>query len=307
VRALEDRDGQGGAAPPPGLVFHCSSLDPAGGFVAAASPIVAADDRGLRYGDGLFESIRVHRGVLPFQDRHLARLRDGLRRLEFPVLGLSDGEIAAILRETARRNGVREGFVRLAVSRTGGARGFLPPDRPGWRLVAEAGALDLARTAAPLRCTVAPWRVDPAYPGAGVKSSSALDKVLAARQAHAAGADEALLLNLRDELVEASGSNVFLVAKGAVRTPALASGALPGIARRVVIDALRSAGVDVSEEALTAADALAAREMFLTNAVRGVLAVASFLEHAYAGAPGPVTRKAERLYRRALDGRVREG
>lgn len=283
------------------LVWVCSSEDGDDGrLVSAQAYGVPLDDRALRYGDGIFETIRVFRGGLPFLAYHLTRLRSSLSLLQFPSFGLEDAQIAGRCLDLAQRNGIADGFVRLAVSRTGRARGFVPPEPSGWRLLAETGPLDAEPQASrAMSCGFAPWRVDSSYPGARVKSSSALDKILAAQHAQRLGVDELLFLNYRDELVEGSRSNVFLVLGGEIHTPSLDAGPLPGIARHIVIAQALRHGLVVREEPIPRPLLQNAQEMFLTNALRGVVPVRRLDQHAFA-APGPVTRQVSMLYREAM-------
>lgn len=268
---------------------------------AAAAPL---DDRGLRYGDGLFETMRVASGVLPFGDLHLTRLRDGMARLGFPPLPATDEAIVAACAELARRAGVVEGFIRLTLSRGSAERGFAPPAEARWRLWAEAGPLPPAGPLPGVSCVLAPWRLDPRYPGSRVKSLSALDKVLALQLAREAGAHEAILWNTRGELVEATQANLFIVVGDEILTPGLASGPLPGIARQVVLRAAAEQGMAVREAPVSRRMARGASEMFLTNALRGVVPVASCDGHAYAQVPGACTGTIRDLYERTLAARA---
>ncbi len=271
-------------------------------FLPARSASLPLDDRGLRYGDGLFETMRVHRGGVPLIERHLARLRDGLRTLSFPELALSDLEIVQGCVETARRNGVQSGFLRLAVSRCGGTRGFAAPSSASWRMIAEVGPMDgPLDMPAPLACVFAPWRQDPSYPGSRLKSWSALDKVLAMQHALAVGADECLFLNTSAHLVEGTRANVFAVVADELITPDMASGPLPGIARGLVLELARRSGMTVREAKLPESLVSEASEMFLTSALRGIVPVRAVAGHALPAAPGPVTRTVRQLVEAAIE------
>lgn len=292
--------GSGSTRPAEPLVWVATPTS-GGQFVPAGACAVPLDDRGLRYGDALFETMRVDRGGLPFAARHLARLREGLAFLGFPDIELTDQMILSACREIARRNGVHSGFLRLTASRAGGPRGFAPPAEASWRLIAEAGPMDdLSGMPAAVTCVLAPWRQDAAYPGSRVKSSSALDKVLAMRHAEALGADECLFMNESGHLVEGTRANVFVVAGGELLTPDLASGPLPGIARGLVLERAARHGLKVREAKIPEDLAADAQELFLTSALRGIVPVRALAGRSYAGAPGPVTRQVARLFELAL-------
>ncbi|MCP5518931.1 MAG: aminotransferase class IV [Verrucomicrobiales bacterium] len=240
-------------------------------FVPAAEASLSVDDRGFLYGDGLFETMRVRAGHVPFWREHVERLVEGamLLRLRLPWSTDDLRERAASL---LAANGVRDGLLRVQVTRGPGRRGYSPKgaDRPTGLLTTHRLALPVEL--APMRVVViaspAVWSGSPLN---RVKHSSKLAHVLARAEADDRMADEALLLNERGEVVEASAANLFWISDDHLLTPPLASGALPGITRRTVIRAARALDLPVGEPPCTLGALREATGIFLTNSARGLV------------------------------------
>ncbi len=254
---------------------------------------VSIDDLGLLYGAACFETMRAYGGVVHRLDRHLARLEGG-----FAALGLtapSRALLAEAIEQTLQANELREARIRLTVTP---GRGVGRPDlrtaaSPTVIVVAEPAPADLE----PARVVVSSQRVDPARPLAQAKTTSYLVSLVALAEARAAGGDEALLLDPRGNVAEAATSNVFVVAHGAVLTPPLASGALPGVTRETVLECARELGLPVQETEVWQAVIASADEVLLTNSIVGVRGVASIDPWwTAAPAPGPVTLQLRDAY-----------
>lgn len=193
---------------------------------------IAPDDRGFTLGDGLFETIRVHAGAVLHVARHLARLRDGAGRLGIPIMR-DDASIGAALTATASANALQQGSLRLTVSRGPAARGLASPQDPRPTMLISAGGLsDLS----PVRAIIADsTRRNEFSLLSRIKSLNYLDGVLARREAEAAGAAEAILLNTGGWVAEATAANLVVMLDGELLTPPVDHGALPGIARGLLI------------------------------------------------------------------------
>jgi 4-amino-4-deoxychorismate lyase len=223
---------------------------------------VAADDRGLAYGDGLFETMRVHRGAVPWWDAHWARLAAGARRLG---LVLPD---AALVRQHAAElfDDDADGVLKLLLTRGSGGRGYAPPRdaEPTWIL---------SRHATPLRqpplavhwCGIT-LATQPAL--AGLKHCNRLEQVLARRECEEAGTDEGLLLDGEGDVVGGTAANLFVFRAGHWHTPRLDRCGVAGVCRAQLLPALQT-----REARITAAEVEGADAIFLCNAVRGILAV----------------------------------
>ena len=240
-------------------------------------PDVPADDRGLLLGDGLFETILAEGGELHSFEAHLDRMTRGCS-----VIGIAPPDPAAARAAAvaclaeADLTGARAA-VRLTWT-AGAGRGLDRPAGARGRLIVQAFASP-ARDQ-PVRLATVPLRRNETSPLSRIKSLSYLDNVLARRQALAMGADEALLLNGRDEVACAAAANLFWVREGRLFTPALRCGVLDGIVRGRVIGAARAMGVEVVEAADPASALQAAEGVFLSNSLIGVRPVASIDDRA---------------------------
>lgn len=206
---------------------------------------VYADDRGLLLGDGLFETVLFKAGRPVLWDAHLERLRRGCAALGLPAP--DPARLAEAAREAveAQRLGAVRAAVRLTWTAGPGERGLARPLTPAPRLIVSAAANAAARTDAAVM--TASVRRNAGSPASRLKSLSYLDNVLARREATAAGADEALMLNTDGLLACASAANLFWIAGDRLLTPALEVGVLDGIMRAAVIEAARRLGADVLE------------------------------------------------------------
>ncbi len=251
-------------------------------------------DRGFTLGDGVFETIKVVSGV-PLRWRlHADRLRDGLRALQIGV-DASDDDLRAAVGNCIASSGTGDGVVRLSVSRGAAAsRGLLPGVGSDPAIIVEV------RPPAGYPETLAVTGMSAVFgsvprnersPLSRIKSLSYLENVLARMEAHAAGADEAIVLNTAGIVAGASAANVFAVLNGEIATPPDSDGALPGTMRRWVIEKLAPVcGLSVREQSLTPVLLAGAEEILLTNALMGVVPVTVLQgDPVGAGCPGPVT------------------
>lgn len=225
---------------------------------------LAADDRGLAYGDGLFETMRIEHGAVPWWLRHRARLVDGARRLG--IAPPDDAWLDARIAEIAA--GVELGVLKLVLTRGAGGRGYLPPESLEPTVVLSVHGLSgppspgLEVAWSTVRLAVQPLL-------AGIKHLNRLEQVMARREAAAAGADEALMLDTTGQVVCATSGNVVVLDKGCWLTPPVSGSGVAGVCRGWLLEQ----GL-VREAALLPAQVEAAQAVFLCNAVRGILPVA---------------------------------
>jgi branched-chain amino acid aminotransferase len=212
------------------------------------------------------------------------------------TIPMSKAEMTAALLETIRQNDLRDGYVRLVVTRGVGNLG-LSPDRcktPSVIIIASTIALyDAALYATGLKViTCATRRTSPAALSPAIKSLNYLNNIMAKIEAMQAGAGEGLLLNEQGYVAECTGDNIFVVKKGALFTPPLSAGALPGITRAVVFDLAADLGVKISEPEMTRYDIYTADECFLTGTAAEIIPAVSLDQRPVGdGKPGPVTAK----------------
>lgn len=265
-----------------------------GRLVAADQPALVVGDRAFQLGDGLFETLRVRRGIAIERELHLARLREGMGVLAIPM-PWSDAEVAAAITEVVQANAPDDAAVRITVSR--GAplgRGLLPA---GWRQLRPTVVIQawphvplaaelLARGA---RAVIASGRRDPAFPLASVKTTSRADHVHAKLEAELAGADDAITLTLDGHVAEATTANVAIIIGERVLTPPLAAGILAGTTRDWLLRAegAASVGLVAAEAWFTPGELLAADEALLCSSVAGFQPLVSLDGAPIAGgAPG---------------------
>lgn len=275
------------------------SLD--GRIVPPEAAQVSVFDRGFLYGDSVFEVLRTYGGALFGFDEHLARLARSakLALIRFSDVELLRSEILAVVRAT----GNAETYVRVVVTRgTGTALGLDPalaraplrvvlatevPFPPAW-MYERGVAVITHRT----------QRISEGTSAVGSKLGNYLVSILATDEAHARGADEALILNAQGEVIEGTTSNVFLVKDGALVTPPEEAGILAGITRGKVFELARRLGIGVTLRTFPPSELGAADEVFITSSIRELVPVVTADgEPAGDGRPGPLTAKLLAAYR----------
>jgi len=247
---------------------------------------VAADDRGLQYGDGLFESMAAVDGGIRHFDLHMARLLGSCVRLEMPMPSIEQ------VAEDCRRvlEGLGAATVKLIVTRGPGPRGYAPPDDPTiTRIVTAASSHSHEqRSTRPIVVQVCRTRLALNEQFAGMKHLNRLEQVMASAELREPGTDEGLMLSMDGRLVCATSANVFIARDGRLLTPAIRDCGVAGVMRQVVLRAAVTLGMPVEIADLDLDDLARADEVFLTNAIRGirpVLGIAGFGEFA----PGRIT------------------
>jgi len=225
---------------------------------------VAADDRGLAYGDGVFETMRVHRGDVPWWDAHWSRLASGAQRL-----GLALPDRRQLLSEAADLCAGRDGVLKLIVTRGSGGRGYAlsAGAEPTWLLSSHP----LPSTYRPGGLTLR-WcdmRIAPQPVLAGIKHCNRLEQVLARAEWNDPDIDEGLLRSIDGDVVGATAANVFILDGERWRTPRVDRCGIAGVCRSWIL-----AATDAREERLVPADIERAEALVLCNAVRGILPVA---------------------------------
>jgi branched-chain amino acid aminotransferase len=270
-----------------------------GRLLPAGAPALPVADRAFQLGDGVFETLRVRRGVPIELDGHLRRLHGGLDTLTIR-LDWSDAEIAAAIAETVARNAPADAAVRVTVSRGAPeSRGLLPA---GWRdghatLVVQAwpNAGVLAQVLERgLRAIVSTARRDPSSPLAGVKTVSRAEYVWAKLEADRAGVDDAISLTLDGHVAEATTASLAVVMGSALRTPPLSTGVLAGTTRDWLLsaDGAAAIGLDTGEAAFGLDELLGADEAILCSSVAGILPLVEIDGRPIGeGRPGPWARR----------------
>jgi branched-chain amino acid aminotransferase len=272
-----------------------------GRFVPAPRAQISVFDRGLLYGDGLFETLRAYRGRPFALPEHLARLQASADFLGFAVPRRRwRRDIESLL----QRNGLlaTDAWVRITVTRGAGARGLLPPARPRPAIIAMAGPLDPAIARAQrfgARVALIPFARHGFLAEHKVLSylPGVLGKVMAARHE----AFEGLYVNAAGYITEGTTTNIFVWRGKRLLTPPT-EGILPGITRRMIIELGVADGLQVVEDPLAVDDLLDADEAFLTSSLAEVVAINAVNARKIGnGGVGPRTRRLHQLYRQTVD------
>ena len=255
---------------------------------------VSISDRGFLYGDGCFETIAVRQGKPSFWREHLSRLNSGLTGLAIPSAA-TPRELTTIVRNLIRVNWLVDALIRIQVTRGPGPRGYAVPEALSPSLIVNPCPMPSSEPAS-RTLTVSSRRLDADCPTHRFKTNNKLLQVLGMIEAEERQADDALFLNRRNQVVETTAANVFWSEGRTVGTPPLNSGALPGIARQIVLDACRSLKLAPVQENITL-ERLSNREgVFLTQSVRGILPV-----RALNGRRLSLSPLTERLHREFLE------
>jgi branched-chain amino acid aminotransferase len=256
---------------------------------------VSVFDHGLLYGDGVFEGIRVYARRIFRLDAHLDRLYDSARAIALAI-PLPPPRMADVVREVVRENRCENGYVRLVVTRGVGDLGVDPrkcPTPTVFVICTDIAVYPRERYEAGIRVVTAGTRqVAPDVFDARVKSLNYLKNVLGKIQAHAAGADEAVMLNAQGYVAECTADNVFVVRRGRLLTPSPEDGALEGITRGAVLQLAGEAGIPAGEARLAPFDLHTADECFVTGTGAELMPVVDVDGRAVGdGRPGPITRR----------------
>ena len=266
-----------------------------GKFYSQANAKISVFDHGLLYGDGIFEGIRFYNGRVFRLEEHLDRLWDSARSicLEVPM---SKREMTEALLETVRQNDLRDGYIRLLVTRGVGNLGLNPAQCETPSVIIIAATITLYPEAMYQNgltvVTVATRRTNPASLNPAVKSLNYLNNVMARIEANLAGADEALMLNDAGNVAECTADNVFVVKRGQIFTPPITAGALRGITRSVVFEIAAELTVKITEADITRHDVFIADECFLTGTAAEIIPVIKADGRPIGnGKPGPITAR----------------
>lgn len=230
---------------------------------------LSALDRGLLYGDGLFETMAVRDGVPQHWSRHIARLEEGCARLG---IGMPDTDM---LRDEADRlcRGVQRAVLKLIVTRGAGGRGYrAAPDVAPTRILQRHPfpVWPADYTAAGVRVRLCDLRLGHNPRLAGIKHLNRLEQVLARAEWDDPDINEGLLLDTNGHLIEGTMSNVFLVRDGVLLTPDLACCGVAGVTRALILELAGAAGIVTEVRDITMDDLAGADEVLLCNSLIGI-------------------------------------
>jgi branched-chain amino acid aminotransferase len=264
-------------------------------IVDEAEAKISVFDHGLLYGDGVFEGIRFYNSRIFRLEEHIRRLYDSAKSILLTI-PLTPEEMTAATCATVRANGLVDGYIRLVVTRGVGPMGLSPFKCPKASVIIIADTISLYSDEAYANgltmATCATRRPSHDILSPQVKSLNYLNNIMAKVEAIQAGAEEGLLLNDVGLVAECTGDNIFVIRDGAITTPPITAGALPGITRGVVIDIAKELGVPLVERDLSRHDIYTCDECFLTGTAAEVIAATSLDRRVLGtGKPGPITQR----------------
>ena len=256
---------------------------------------ISVFDHGLLYGDGVFEGIRAYHGRVFKLREHIDRLFCSAKAILLNI-PMSHAHLMRAVVEACRRNKIRDGYIRLVVTRGVGTLGLNPNRCKNPSVIIIADKIQLYPPALYQKgmeiVTVPTVRSLHSALNPAIKSLNYLNNILAKIEANHAGCEEAVMLNAEGFVAECTGDNLFIVKKGELQTPPLSAGALYGITRGVVMELAEEEGLAVSEPNLTRYDLFNADECFLTGTGAEIVPVVKIDGRVIgAGKPGLITRK----------------
>ena len=260
---------------------------------------VHIEDRGLQFGDSIYEVCRIAAGQFRDEAEHLDRLERSLGAIAM-AMPVSRAALQLICREVARRNMVTDGLLYLQVTRGAYTRDHPIPSLAGKpTLIVTARRLDTGAIARRRETGVAVVTApDQRWARCDIKTTQLLANLLAKTAARQAGAFEVWLTDSEGFVTEGASTTAWIVAAdGSLITRDLSAAVLPGVTRQVLLQAAREAQIPVVERAFTPQEAGMAREAFLTAASAAAIPIVAIDGRPVGdGKPGPLTRRLAELY-----------
>ncbi len=259
---------------------------------------ISITDRGLQYGDGLFETMAFRAGTVEFLDAHLARLVDGCRRLgiEFAQAEQLSNELDIVCQSLADNDAI----IKVIITRGSGGRGYLAAsDVVPTRIISThplpTYPSNYSQSGVKVRLCRHTLSENTAL--AGIKHLNRLDQVLARNEWHDTGIAEGIMLDQADNVIEGTMSNVFVVKAGQLLTPKLDKSGVSGIMRGQILLLASELNISVLETKLHIDDFRTADEIFISNSVIGIWPVSNVEDTSYE--VGPLTRNLQHVLQQA--------
>ena len=273
-------------------------------LVDQSEATVSVFDHGLLYGDGIFEGIRLYDGCVFKLDEHLERLEYSAKAIMLKM-PWSREQIADAVCQTCRANGLKDGYIRLVVTRGVGSLGLSIKNCDAPQLIVIADKIQLYPEEFYENglkiITVPTRRCNPAALPPTVKSLNYLNNILAKIEAQHLGYHEAIMLNDQGYIAECTGDNVFVIHKGELITPSASAGALKGITRDTALAIAEELNIPWREANLTRYDVWVADELFLTGTAAEIVPIIEVDARPIGeGKPGPITGKFLEYFRKRV-------
>ena len=264
-----------------------------GELVDKSEAKISVFDHGVLYGDGVFEGIRAYNGRVFRLEEHIRRLFDSAKAILLTIPYTIE-EVIQYTVDTVAANGLKDGYIRLVVTRGAGELGLNPYLCPKASMFIIASTITLypeehyTNGLALITCSTR--RPAPGAMMPQVKSLNYLNNIMAKVEAIQSNALEAIMLNEQGYVAECTGDNLFILKNGVLFTPMISDGALDGITRSVILQLALRLGVTVKEQSMTRYDIFVADECFLTGTAAEVIPVISLDRRVIgSGKPGPQT------------------
>lgn len=237
-------------------------------------------DRGLAYGHGLFETIRMHQGFLPLIDRHLARLVHGAKSLNIPINSTLIEEYLGLFLEQLKNDSISAGVVKLIVTAGVGGRGYLSPQKIEPAIICSFSELpnDYAMASiSPMVVRYCDHRLPMKDSLAGIKHLNRLDQILARNEWQCDKYQEGLMFNTSNQLIEAISANVFIKnSSGDWVTPCLKGAGVSGVMRSVMIEEVfPRCDISITIGDVSMDELARCQQFFICNSIRGLIPVHS--------------------------------
>ncbi|WP_070000559.1 branched-chain-amino-acid transaminase [Cellulosilyticum sp. I15G10I2] len=264
-----------------------------GKFVSEDEAKISVFDHGVLYGDGVFEGIRAYNSRIFRCEEHIDRLYAAAKAIMLNI-PISKQEMTEVLLETCRKNNIKDGYIRLVVTRGKGDLGLNPKNCPSPSIFCIAATIQLYPEEMYIKgmpiVTAAQRRNKATIVDPQIKSLNYLNNILAKMEANRAGVPEALMLDHDGIVAECTGDNIFIVKDNVIYTPPIHIGILDGITRRTAMELGEKLGYKVVEKEFTLFNVYNADECFLTGTAAEAIAVTNVDERVIGdGQAGPVT------------------
>lgn len=278
-----------------------------GRYVPHGEAGVHIEDRALQFADGIYEVVGIINGEVFDEEEHLDRLEHSVGEIGM-AMPMARGALKMVVREIARRNNIRDGLIYMQVTRGVLRRDHpVPEHQPRPSLIITARPIDPSAIEHRRQHGVAAiTHPDQRWARCDIKSTALLPNILAKTVARKAGAFEAWLVDDEGCVTEGASTSAWIVDQdGKLTTRDLSNAILPGVTRRVIFEAAEKAQIAIVERKFTVAEALAAKEAFISAATLGATAIVSLDGNKIGdGKPGPVTRRIQELYRNLAESKV---
>jgi len=265
-----------------------------GKYMRKEEASISVYDHGFLYGDGVYEAIRSYNGIVFKLREHLDRLYESAKSIKLTV-PVEKEELGRIVVDVLRKNNLKDGYVRIVLSRGLGKMGVDPRNCPKATVVVMAESRQplfgetvkgISAIVSSLRRTPS-WSLDPR-----IKTLNYLNNILAKIEAIEAGVEEAIMLNEQGYVAETSTENIFVVKNGIIATPHPSLGVLKGITRDVIIRAAKDIGYSLEERCITVHELYNADEVFVTGTAAEIVPVTKISGRIVSdGQVGPVFKK----------------